>query len=99
MAKRPACLGISALVVLVVLLQTQTDADNEDSEIRSVCNEFPEAQVVAAKSRSDAIDDCWECCAVATDSSKELTGYHVDSDHRCLCTHARKTKAIVGRTQ
>lgn len=63
-------------------------AKNNAQELVSVCKEFPES-IVTEQSLSDAMDECWNCCANETDRAKELIKYNVVNKD-CLCTHVNK---------
>lgn len=61
----------------------------DGQSIKSVCKEYPD-QTFEGQSLSDAMDECWSCCAYATDRTKELTDYKV-VDENCICTHELKS--------
>ena len=89
--KRASSILVSALAAAVLIVNCSNDdyARPDDREILSVCRDFRFAE---HPTLSDAMDECWSCCAYSTDPSKELAGYNVTQHNDCLCTHVRKDR-------
>jgi hypothetical protein len=77
--------AIVTLIIFSLAIGSKSETSPDDEKILSVCKDFANNNL-DGQSLSDAMDECWSCCANETDKTKQLIGYNV-SNGECICTH------------